>query len=110
MVWEKIPDFQVKSDENNIWTESQEIKVDFEKIEALFTVQEKTKKKSPRDSALSARNNQTDSSKTEDLKGKVSYRRKYTLKKDSQKVRCTKKLFQFHGNILKFRKVFKISS
>ena len=56
----------------NIWAGSQStIKVDFQTIEDLFTVEERPKKRTPRGSALPSSTNDSDSSHVEEMKGKV---------------------------------------
>ena len=70
-MWEKIPDFQVTSAEN-IWAGNEShIKVDFQAIEDLFTVNERPKKKSPRGSIAPLAAADSDSSNTDEMKGKV---------------------------------------
>jgi len=70
--WEKIPDFQVTNAEN-IWAGSQnQIKVDFQTIEDLFTVNDRPLKRSAhRGSIIPNAAIDSDSSNTDDMKGKV---------------------------------------
>ena len=72
--WEKIPDFQVTNAEN-IWAGSQsQIKVDFQTIEDLFTVKDRpTKRSSHRGSIIPVVAADSDSSYTDDAKGKVGF-------------------------------------